>query len=147
VPNGFRICLQTKQLCQAQAGRALWLEQVRCRGRSSITVSPQSRRRPAHLTAWRQPQVLMLDALRKRCGFVEAAAGRMGLANVAAVWARAEDAGQDPRYREVRVLQLPPNGPGPSDGHNCRCCRGAPAGVLRVGRGLAAVGAASGTCG
>ena len=42
------------------------------------------------------PQVLMLDALKKRCGFMEAAAGRMGLGNVTAVWARAEDAGRDP---------------------------------------------------
>jgi rRNA small subunit methyltransferase G len=43
----------------------------------------------------------MLDALRKRCGFMEAAAERMGLANVTAVWARAEDAGRDPQFREV----------------------------------------------
>jgi 16S rRNA G527 N7-methylase RsmG len=46
-------------------------------------------------------QVLMLDALKKRCGFMEAAAEHMGLANVTAVWARAEDAGRDPQFREV----------------------------------------------
>ena len=43
----------------------------------------------------------MLDALKKRCGFMESAAERMGLANVTAVWARAEDAGHDPQLREA----------------------------------------------
>jgi 16S rRNA (guanine527-N7)-methyltransferase len=46
-------------------------------------------------------QVTMLDALRKRCEFVDAAAGRAGLTNVSTLWMRAEDAGQDPTLREV----------------------------------------------
>lgn len=54
-------------------------------------------------------QVLMLDALKKRCGFMEAAAERMGLANVTAVWARAEDAGHDPQLREVPARRTKDN--------------------------------------
>ena len=47
-------------------------------------------------------QVTMLDALRKRCEFVSAAAVRAGLTNVSTLWMRAEDAGRDPTLREVR---------------------------------------------
>ena len=43
----------------------------------------------------------MLDALRKRCEFIDAAAERAGLANVRTLWMRAEDAGRDPSLREV----------------------------------------------
>ena len=49
-------------------------------------------------------QVTMLDALRKRCEFVDAAAERAGLANVRTLWMRAEDAGRDPTLREVQPL-------------------------------------------
>ena len=51
----------------------------------------------------------MLDALRKRCEFVDAAAERAGLANVRTLWMRAEDAGRDPTLREVSPL--PPASP------------------------------------
>lgn len=50
------------------------------------------------------PQVVMLDALRKRCSFVDAAAARMSLANVSTEWARAEDAGHYGQLREVCSL-------------------------------------------
>ena len=55
-------------------------------------------------------QVTMLDALRKRCEFVDAAAERVGLTNVRTLWMRAEDAGRDPTLREVwsMNLSLPP---------------------------------------
>ena len=46
-------------------------------------------------------QVTMLDALRKRCEFVDAAAELCNLANVRTLWMRAEDAGKDPTLREV----------------------------------------------
>ena len=48
----------------------------------------------------------MLDALRKRCEFVDAAAGHAGLTNVSTLWMRAEDAGQDPTLREVTCATL-----------------------------------------
>ncbi len=43
----------------------------------------------------------MLDALRKRTAFVDAAAARAGLANVSTVWSRAEDAGHSADLRQV----------------------------------------------
>lgn len=46
-------------------------------------------------------QVTLLDSLRKRCSFVEAATQQVGLTNVKVVWARAEEAGQDLQHREV----------------------------------------------
>lgn len=46
----------------------------------------------------------MLDALRKRTAFVDAAAARAGLANVSTVWARAEDAGHSAGLRQVWVV-------------------------------------------
>ncbi len=60
----------------------------------------------------------MLDALRKRCEFVDAAAERVGLANVRTLWMRAEDAGRDPTLREVP----PPFFSQPlQTGHTLRC--------------------------
>lgn len=47
-------------------------------------------------------QVTLLDSLRKRCHFVEKAVRHIGLQNTEVVWARAEDAGQSQRHREVR---------------------------------------------
>lgn len=52
-------------------------------------------------------QVTMLDTLRKRCDFVNAAATAVGLTNVKTLWMRAEDAGQDPKLREVRTRIFP----------------------------------------
>lgn len=49
-------------------------------------------------------QVTLLDSLRKRCTFVQAATARLGLQNVRSVWARAEEAGQDLQHREVSTL-------------------------------------------
>ena len=46
-------------------------------------------------------QITLLDSLRKRCNFVEAATQQVGLQNVKVVWARAEEAGQDFQHREV----------------------------------------------
>ena len=48
-------------------------------------------------------QVTMLDTLRKRCDFVNAAAIAVGLSNVKTLWMRAEDAGNNPMLREVRL--------------------------------------------
>lgn len=45
-------------------------------------------------------QITLLDALRKRCDFMGAAAKQVGLGNVATLWSRAEDAGRDPAHRE-----------------------------------------------
>lgn len=45
-------------------------------------------------------QVVMLDSLRKRTSFLEAAVERLQLTNATALWARAEDAGNDPHHRE-----------------------------------------------
>ena len=53
----------------------------------------------------------MLDALRKRCEFVDAAAERCDLANVRTLWMRAEDAGRDPTLREVRSRCLAGSAP------------------------------------
>lgn len=52
-------------------------------------------------------QVTMLDTLRKRCDFVNAAATAVGLTNVKTLWMRAEDAGQDPKLREARLHITP----------------------------------------
>lgn len=46
----------------------------------------------------------MLDSLRKRCTFLEAAVERLQLTNATVLWARAEDAGHNSSYREVRVF-------------------------------------------
>ena len=45
----------------------------------------------------------LLDTLRKRTDFVTQAAARSGLHNTRALWARAEDAAQQPEHRQVRV--------------------------------------------
>ncbi len=42
----------------------------------------------------------LLDAVRKRLTFIEAAAGEMGLSDVSVVHSRAEDAGRDRLFRE-----------------------------------------------
>lgn len=42
-----------------------------------------------------------MEALRKRCLFLEAAEAAAGVANVSVVWARAEDAGRLPEHREA----------------------------------------------
>lgn len=43
----------------------------------------------------------MLDSLRKRCVFLEAAVDQLQLTNATVLWARAEDAGQSTSFREV----------------------------------------------
>lgn len=45
-------------------------------------------------------QLTLLEATRKKVDFLEAVVRRLGLSGVTAVWARAEEAGQDPAYRE-----------------------------------------------
>lgn len=57
---------------------------------------------PGLVIATVRPQwkVSLLDSLNKRCTFNTHAAERMALHNVDVIWARAEDAGQDPLYRE-----------------------------------------------
>lgn len=47
-----------------------------------------------------QWRITLLDSLKKRCTFNEAAVEAVGLQNVYVEWGRAEDAGQDPRLRE-----------------------------------------------
>jgi 16S rRNA (guanine527-N7)-methyltransferase len=47
--------------------------------------------------AW---SVTLLDSLNKRCTFNTAAAEAMGLTNVDILWSRAEEAGNNPAYRE-----------------------------------------------
>ena len=44
-------------------------------------------------------RLTLLDSLKKRIGFLEALCGELGLSDVEAVHARAEDAGRDIRYR------------------------------------------------
>lgn len=63
---------------------------------------------PSANVAADQLQVVMLDATKKRCGFIDAAATHMGLDNVTAIWSRAEDAGNDPQLREASCV-LPAN--------------------------------------
>jgi len=48
-------------------------------------------------------QVTLLDSLRKRCIFVEKAMKEVGVQNTTVVWARAEEAGQSQRHREVTL--------------------------------------------
>ena len=45
-------------------------------------------------------QVTCLDALRKRCDFVDKTVKDCGIDNVHVLWSRAEDAGQDKNHRE-----------------------------------------------
>lgn len=45
-------------------------------------------------------QLTLLEATRKKVEFLEAVVQRLELSQVQAVWARAEEAGQDPAYRE-----------------------------------------------
>jgi len=45
-------------------------------------------------------RITLLDSLKKRVGFLDAAISALGLKNVTAVHARAEDAAHDVRYRE-----------------------------------------------
>lgn len=45
-------------------------------------------------------QLTLLDSLQKRIAFLQTVAAELGLADVAAVHSRAEDAGLDPRWRE-----------------------------------------------
>lgn len=52
---------------------------------------------------WR---ITLLDSLKKRCTFNEAAAAAAGVPNVAVEWARAEDAGQDPLLREAHDVAV-----------------------------------------
>jgi len=51
--------------------------------------------------AWR---VTLLDALRKRCTFVEDVAAEVGVGNVEVLWSRAEDAGRAAGRREAYDL-------------------------------------------
>ncbi len=53
-----------------------------------------------------RPQVTLLDSLRKRCDFLREAAARAGLTNVEVVWCRAEEGGQRPELRQVRVYGM-----------------------------------------
>ena len=53
-----------------------------------------------------QWKVCLLDSLAKRCSFNEAAVEAVGLPNVSVAWARAEDAGQDPKLREQHDLAI-----------------------------------------
>ncbi len=52
---------------------------------------------------WR---ITLLDSLKKRCNFNEAAAAAAGVPNVSIEWARAEDAGQDPLLREAHDVAV-----------------------------------------
>ncbi len=51
-------------------------------------------------------QITLLDSLKKRCTFNEAAVEATGLKNVKIEWGRAEDAGQDPRLREQHTIAV-----------------------------------------
>eukprot|EP01026_Neomeris_dumetosa_P065791 TRINITY_DN63283_c0_g1_i3.p1 TRINITY_DN63283_c0_g1~~TRINITY_DN63283_c0_g1_i3.p1 ORF type:complete len:219 (+),score=32.26 TRINITY_DN63283_c0_g1_i3:123-779(+) len=46
-------------------------------------------------------KIVLLDATRKRCKFMEDAASSIGLENVEVVWSRAEEAAQLPEHREM----------------------------------------------
>lgn len=50
--------------------------------------------------------VTLLDSLKKRTTFLQAAVAEMDLVNVDICWARAEDAGQDPTHREQYNLVI-----------------------------------------
>ncbi|KAG1671075.1 hypothetical protein FOA52_000747 [Chlamydomonas sp. UWO 241] len=56
---------------------------------------------PGMVLAIARPQwkVTLLDSLRKRCDFLEAAVEKAGLSNVSVVWSRAEDGGQSAQHR------------------------------------------------
>jgi 16S rRNA G527 N7-methylase RsmG len=51
-------------------------------------------------------QVTLLDSLKKRCGFLEAAAARAGAGNVTVVWARAEEGGRRAGLRDAFDLAV-----------------------------------------
>lgn len=57
---------------------------------------------PGMVLAIARPQwrVTLLDTLKKRCAFLEAAAARAGARNVSVVWARAEEGGRRADLRE-----------------------------------------------
>ena len=51
--------------------------------------------------AYPQMRITLVDALQKRCGFLQETVRRLGLENVAVVCARAEELGRDLTYREA----------------------------------------------
>ena len=63
---------------------------------------------PGIVLAVARPQwrITLLDSLKKRCIFNEAAVEATGLKNISIEWGRAEDAGQDPRLREKHTLAV-----------------------------------------
>ncbi len=75
----------------------------------------------------------MLDALKKRCTFVHAAALHLGVANVETVWSRAEDSGRDQALREVSPHPSPPRPASPRLLNLAAVAAGTrPSGVLRM---------------
>lgn len=51
-------------------------------------------------------QFTLLDSVRKKTAFHDLVIKELGLLNIQSVWARAEDAGQDPRHREQFCVVL-----------------------------------------
>lgn len=51
-------------------------------------------------------KVTLLDSLKKRCTFLEAAAARVGASNVSVVWGRAEEGGRQQGLRDAHDLAV-----------------------------------------
>lgn len=47
-----------------------------------------------------QPTLALIESQKKRCNFLTETAGQLGLGSSQVLWARSEDLGQDPKWRE-----------------------------------------------